>query len=236
MTDLPKEDRDLIERVLGKDEVRWLARIGCNTFSVEMVAKLLAAARSDGRAEAPVVDDAVIAKALQAFNQQSDGAPDGDFTAQLHTRVARMTTSRDGPTKFEHYAQLVRGDGRSLDLWMRHSPAEALFHAMEVALFLGVPCEPLVVDGQAVELDETMKAMLPDLTEQIPPAPEEHRHDPIPPWPVDLDNAKREGWRRFFAGFGRDACPFPPARQDLHRDFRFGWDAAQALSTEGGDR
>ena len=81
MTDLPKEDRDLIERVLGKDEVRWLARIGCNTFSVEMVAKLLAAARSEGRAEAPVVDDAVIAKALQAFNQQSDGAPDGDFTA-----------------------------------------------------------------------------------------------------------------------------------------------------------
>lgn len=51
MTDLPKEDRDLIERVLGKDEVRWLARIGCNTFSVEMVAKLLAAARSEGRAE-----------------------------------------------------------------------------------------------------------------------------------------------------------------------------------------
>lgn len=60
MTDLPKEDRDLIERVLGKDEVRWLARIGCNTFSVEMVAKLLSAARSEGRAEAPVVDDAMI--------------------------------------------------------------------------------------------------------------------------------------------------------------------------------
>lgn len=51
MTDLPKEDRDLIERVLGKDEVRWLARIGCNTFSVEMVAKLLSAARDEGRAE-----------------------------------------------------------------------------------------------------------------------------------------------------------------------------------------
>ena len=51
MTDLPKEDRDLIERVLGKDEARWLARIGCNTFSVEMVAKLLAAARDEGRAE-----------------------------------------------------------------------------------------------------------------------------------------------------------------------------------------
>lgn len=94
MTDLPKEDRDLIERVLGKDEVRWLARIGCNTFSVEMVAKLLSAARSEGRAEAPVVDDAMIAKALQAFNQQSDGAPDGDFTAMRAAILAALGASQ----------------------------------------------------------------------------------------------------------------------------------------------
>lgn len=54
---------------------------------------------------------------------------------------------------------------------------------------------------------------------------------PIPeaPWPsgaADGNNAKREGWKAFFAGRARGDCPFPPARTDLWRDFQAGWDAA----------
>lgn len=52
---------------------------------------------------------------------------------------------------------------------------------------------------------------------------------PAPPWPSGSDtNCKREGWRAYFAGRGREACPFPPGRADLQRGYREGWDAAAA--------
>ena len=86
MTDLPKEDRDLIERVLGKDEVRWLARIGCNTFSVEMVAKLLAAARSAPRKE---VDEGMVSRAAWAWGKSVGFVEESPTEGELrHMRAA----------------------------------------------------------------------------------------------------------------------------------------------------
>jgi hypothetical protein len=50
---------------------------------------------------------------------------------------------------------------------------------------------------------------------------------PEPPWPVGpATNCKRIGWEAFFVGRGREKCPFPPARADLQRDYREGWDLA----------
>jgi ribosome modulation factor len=53
---------------------------------------------------------------------------------------------------------------------------------------------------------------------------------PAAPWPAGGgNNAKREGWKAFFAGKGREECPFPPGRADLQRGYREGWDAAGDL-------
>lgn len=49
---------------------------------------------------------------------------------------------------------------------------------------------------------------------------------PEPPWPPGADNGRREGWQCFFAGRGREDCPFPGGRADLQRKYREGWDAA----------
>ena len=64
-----------------------------------------------------------------------------------------------------------------------------------------------------------------DLTGDEAP-PREPDGVPQPPWPIGADNGKREGWRQFFLGRSRESCPFPPARADLLRDYREGWDAA----------
>lgn len=53
--------------------------------------------------------------------------------------------------------------------------------------------------------------------------------DPEPPWPattINCNNARREGWRAYFANKLREQCPFPPARVDLRVAFEEGWDAA----------
>jgi hypothetical protein len=51
---------------------------------------------------------------------------------------------------------------------------------------------------------------------------------PPPPWPAGPDNGKREGWIGYHAGLGRELRPFPPARADLQRAYREGWDLAQS--------
>lgn len=70
------------------------------------------------------------------------------------------------------------------------------------------------------------------------PAPvAEQQAAPPAPWkPGAADNAKIEGWMAFFTGRDREACPFPPARDDLQRDYRVGWDAAQAKRRGTGSR
>lgn len=68
------------------------------------------------------------------------------------------------------------------------------------------------------------------------PAATEQKAPPPPPWPCGGENnanAKREGWLAFFTGRDRESCPFPPARADLQRDFRVGWDAAKAHHEQG---
>lgn len=74
--------------------------------------------------------------------------------------VRRMSTSREGPTKYEHFTVLRNGHGKDLDLWMRHNPSEALYQAFEVAQHLGVDVDPLVIEGEPVQLDDVMKMML----------------------------------------------------------------------------
>src|SRR6478752_7298803 len=49
---------------------------------------------------------------------------------------------------------------------------------------------------------------------------------PAAPPSIHNSNSKRTGWEAFFAGLGREDCPFPPAREDLKRDYLFGWDEA----------
>ena len=53
--------------------------------------------------------------------------------------------------------------------------------------------------------------------------------DSIPNWPWGYgpnDNCKIEGWKSYFKGRGREDCPFPPARNDLQKGYRYGWDCA----------
>lgn len=60
-----------------------------------------------------------------------------------------------------------------------------------------------------------------------PPVKADGVHPP-PPWPIGpADNARRSGWVSFFAGKGREDCPFPPARRDLQDGYREGWDLAE---------
>ena len=86
---------------------------------------------------------------------------------------------------------------------------------------------------------------LPHLPPDAAPQPEalthpaEGRHaegPPEPPWPpgaVDNANAKRAGWAAFFeGGRSRQKSGFPPAREDLHRAYREGWDAAALAHPE----
>jgi hypothetical protein len=47
---------------------------------------------------------------------------------------------------------------------------------------------------------------------------------------VGKSNAYREGWKDFYAGVPRDACPFPLSRADLHNDWGLGWDKAKQNS------
>jgi hypothetical protein len=51
--------------------------------------------------------------------------------------------------------------------------------------------------------------------------------DPEPPWPVgSATNCKRNGWKAYFAGRGREDCPYPLGRIDLQAGYREGWDVA----------
>jgi hypothetical protein len=50
---------------------------------------------------------------------------------------------------------------------------------------------------------------------------------PEPPWPIGSDNPKREGWKAFFAGRGREDCPFPAGSPYHQVTYREGWDAAK---------
>lgn len=80
-----------------------------------------------------------------------------------------------------------------------------------------------IADEALTEIIGARPALEPAATEQKAPPP--------PPWPCGGENnanAKREGWLAFFTGRDRESCPFPPARADLQRDFRVGWDAAKA--------
>lgn len=80
--------------------------------------------------------------------------------AASHMRVGRMVTSREDHTKFEHFVQLVNTEGKTLDMWMRYKPVEALFLATEMAQHMDIPCRPLVIDGVEVELDDIFLTML----------------------------------------------------------------------------
>lgn len=53
---------------------------------------------------------------------------------------------------------------------------------------------------------------------------------PDAPWPAGEENAKREGWKAFYAGIPISDCPFPPARADLKKDFEYGWSVARQHS------
>lgn len=78
-------------------------------------------------------------------------------------------------------------------------------------------------------VDAAEKLLNPEVVKTEPAAP-----PPASPWPVGAEhNAKREGWLAFFTGRHRESCPFPPARADLQRDFRVGWDAAKAHHEQG---
>ena len=95
MTSLTYEDAEKIAlQAIHDTDGRGMIGRGRNHLHQRVARALLSAARSEGRAEAPVVDDAVIAKALQAFNQQSDGAPDGDFTAMRAAILAALGASQ----------------------------------------------------------------------------------------------------------------------------------------------
>jgi hypothetical protein len=74
--------------------------------------------------------------------------------------IQRMATTREGPTKYEHFVTIENTDGRRMEVYMRYKPEEALYSATELGLHLGIPVEPLVIDGKTVELDEIGKMML----------------------------------------------------------------------------
>ena len=80
--------------------------------------------------------------------------------AVVKVAIRRMQTSREGPTKFEHFTVLINDEGKEFDMYMRYDPKEALFQSMELAQFMDVPCDPLVIDGVTVELDSVLKMML----------------------------------------------------------------------------
>lgn len=80
--------------------------------------------------------------------------------AAIKALVKRMTTSRNDHTKHEHFTYLVNDKGEEMSMYMRHNPEEALFQTMEIAQFLGVPCDPLVIDGQEVKLSSLYLMML----------------------------------------------------------------------------
>jgi hypothetical protein len=74
--------------------------------------------------------------------------------------ILRMSTSRTDHTKYEHFVRLKNSAGKAMEIWMRHDPVEALFHVHELAQFLGIEPDPLVIDGVTIELDEIGKIML----------------------------------------------------------------------------
>lgn len=80
---------------------------------------------------------------------------------------------------------------------------------------------------------ETVEALDKIVRPQAEAAATEQKAPPPPPWPAGAENnanAKRAGWNAFFRGVGREDCEFPPARLDLQRDYRVGWDAAKEAS------
>lgn len=75
--------------------------------------------------------------------------------------ILRMETSRTDHTKWEHFVCIHNDKGEEpISLWMRHKPEEALHMATDLATFLGVPLEPLVIGGVVVELDSLSQSML----------------------------------------------------------------------------
>lgn len=81
MTDLPKEDRDLIERVLGFSADDWRDEFGMFSMADDDLAKLLAVARSEGPARALVVDEEMVERAIHAINTHVRPVPSGDLPA-----------------------------------------------------------------------------------------------------------------------------------------------------------
>lgn len=76
--------------------------------------------------------------------------------------VQVMETSRKDDTKFEYFASLQNSDGKYMTMYMFHYPIRALYQAIEMAKFMGIPCDPFIIDGKEVELDAVSKLMLED--------------------------------------------------------------------------
>lgn len=106
--------------------------------------------------------------------------------------VGRMTTSRDGPTKYEHFVTIHNDRDETIQMTMHYQPERAVYEATDLAAFLGVPLQPLVIEGVTVELDDLHKSMLryaPEVAEEgcaaLKAIRGRDRHDvqPLPPRP-----------------------------------------------------
>lgn len=83
--------------------------------------------------------------------------------------VGRIVTTREGPTKYEHFVTIHNDRDETMQMTMHHQPERAVYEATDLAAFLGVPLQPLVIDGVVVELDAMHKTMLryaPEIAEE----------------------------------------------------------------------
>jgi hypothetical protein len=80
--------------------------------------------------------------------------------AATKVSIGRMTTSRTDDTKYEYWVTIHNDKGETITPWMHYKPERSLFEAIDLAAFLGVPYEPLKIDGVVLELDNFDKRML----------------------------------------------------------------------------
>ncbi len=95
---LSKEDRKLIARALGGHAVRNLKAWGTVTLDEDRLAALLAAVRADA---APVVDEAYIARIVEAFERATEFSWSCNLTRLVDGEATYTLTTPEGSEDFE---------------------------------------------------------------------------------------------------------------------------------------
>lgn len=165
-------------------------------------------------------DDAALVSAAVEWAKGGEVDPDPAAPVPARDPAARINELLEANNRYQQEARDARAAAATA-LDQRNQLGQALGRVLVHAKMLRAD-----VGMTGPELLMAAETFCGGPESDLEPATEQKAPPPAP-WTAGADNAKIEGWLAFFTGRDRESCPFPPARDDLQRGFREGWDAAK---------